>query len=442
MSLSDSLEHLPPTSGTYDYNAAPNVFATLTVGASDTDPVFNTALRRMTNIGAVNNDDQNYGFPFINLDGTLMFHSPVSGGMNILRVSDGTTLYTGVPTGVGSRTEMRWSHIDPDVYYYRTGTVLRKYTVSTASDVVLKDFGVGNTLQNQGGSLIYQDRTDNLFCVCWASTARVWNRALDLTYTGTVDCTFPLSHNGFIGISPDGAFLTGGAFGTTAQSGSRMKAFAIDNSAHTVDSTGVEYWNIGGAHSTHVSASDGSNFAIVENSNDATGVYAIDMVTDRSSMSVANQKAGGRLLISMVPAFQDGFHMCAVVLGTFKDWAFVSTERVSPLDDFGTVPTGANWYPFCQEVIAVNVLTGALMRQCHHRSRGNLNSNYQCEPRNSCSVTGDRVMFTSNMNDSSPTQYADIYLIVNPLGEIAANIQSSGAIAANLARVVSWARAR
>jgi hypothetical protein len=111
--------------------------------------------------------------------------------------------------------------------------------------------------------------------------------------------------------------------------------------------------------------------------------------------------------------------MCAVVLGSFQNWAFVATERVSPVDDFDAVPTAGNWYPFTQEIIAVNVLTGALRRLAHHRSRGNTDVDYQTQPRNSCSVLGDAVMWASNMNISGTVGYADSYLIENPLGAAA-----------------------
>ena len=65
--------------------------------------------------------------------------------------------------------------------------------------------------------------------------------------------------------------------------------------------------------------------------------------------------------------------------------------------------------------MAANVVTGALKRLAHHRSRG-MFAAYQDQPKVSCSPTGNFVIWSSNMNDSTPSEYADLYGIENPLG--------------------------
>lgn len=417
MSISDSLEYLPPLSGTYHYNTfKPGAAGFPAFGGTYVDPIFGETVRRMSDIGLTVDDCQQYGFPVGNADGTLIFHWTLAGTLDILNSSTGVAVYNNVPGGTTSpstsRVEMRWSHVNPDVYFYPSGTNLRKRTLSAGTDIAYHNFS--NTLQPLGGSVITQSRDDRYFLVRYGETGHVWDSQSNIVYTGNV----PLfGGGGYMGLTPDGAYVVGASYGTRAGFGSRLKSFAIDHTNHIVDTTGVDYWNIGGAHATFISASNGNNYAIVEDSVDDTRLYAVDITTDRSTMSIANQKASGTLLLDLDP-FTDQFHMCAVVNGTFQNWAFISTERTGLVDNFDTTPTGATWFPFNQEVLAVNPVTGAHLRLAHHRSRGDFGNNavYQAQPRASGSVIGNLVVFSSNMNISSPNNYADMYLIPDPLG--------------------------
>jgi hypothetical protein len=82
-------------------------------------------------------------------------------------------------------------------------------------------------------------------------------------------------------------------------------------------------------------------------------------------------------------------------------------------DAFNDVPGVNNTWniPFKQEIFAINILTLEIKRFCHHRSRA-LQSTH--EPRPSAAWNGGVILLASNMNDSSPTNYADVYGIIDP----------------------------
>jgi hypothetical protein len=279
--------------------------------------------------------------------------------------------------------------------------------LAAQTSTTVKNFGT--TVQQNGGSVNTQSADGRYFLVRLGGVGRIWDSQTDTLYTGNIP---PPDAQGYLGISPDGKLAYGGNYPGT--NGDAFLSFAINHVTQTVEETGTQFWDLCGAHGVVVSASNGKNYLATFNCSDATQLYAVEMHVDRSSMSVAQQKASALLIFSMVPAFNDSFHAVGVSIGALKDWVFVSNEAND--DGFGQTPTTGNWYPFRQEIIAANVLTAEIRRLAHHRSRGNLGSNYYAQPRVSSSPTGEVIVWTSNMNDSTPAGYADLYAIQSPLG--------------------------
>lgn len=395
--ITDTGSYPPPSSGTYAYNA--DVRPAL--GASYRDPVFGKLIRRLSDDG-VAAGDQNYSFHYVNCDGTLCFHQVSGGNLYIINTSDGSSAYTGVPVGVNS-AEVRWSMTDPDKYYYWSGSSLMRRNLAAGTDTTIKTFPA--TLQVMGGSENYQDKTDRYFIVKYSDSVKLWDSQTDTIYTNTVTT---LDASGWATITPSGNYIVTAA-GSTAQPQEEHYAYAVNHTTKTISTTPIQFWGMGGDHGCTISASDGKDYAIFFEAYDVAAVYRCDVSVDVAGLTASQQRAA-QLQIADIE-FGDAGHFSAVSTGAYQDWVFISTYTVAS-DGFDSAV--GTWRPFKAEVFAVNVVTGAYKRLCHHRSRGD-HSTYYTSPRASCSANGNFVVFASNMNDSTPTGYADLYGIANPL---------------------------
>lgn len=414
MSLSDSNSHVPASSGTYDYNATPNVGATLAVGASYTDPVFSEDVRRLTNIGSASSVENNYAFHCVNCDGTLMF-SWTGGGtvLNIIHTSDGSVYKSSQPIGL-VKYEVRWSMTDPNIYTYFSGTSLLSRNLSLQTSPPLRNFTVesgGTNLQDMGGTANYVDRTQRYYLVEYNTLLHVWDSQTNFVFTGTA----PGGAN-WSGLSPSGKTIMRAGVGGTFPHVHHY-AYTVDLVAQTVNGTPVDCYGGSSDHGGLISASNGKELLIINNADQSpSGIYAFDTTIDTSAMSMTTQLASNTLLASFDPSFANGYHCSPGSLGAAQDWIFIDTEEEVGGDAFSDANFVAEWRKFRQEIFAVDVVTGVLRRLAHHRSRGNFNSFYFCQPKVSCAANGSFVYWSSNMNDSTPADYADLYGIANPLG--------------------------
>lgn len=431
--LSDTGNHPPPTSGAQDYNS----MARVGLNGTYFDSVFGETVKQLTDVGAAASALQLYSFHNVNADGTFAFNN-TAGGFNIIRISDGTTAYSAQPTGLVVY-EVRWHMIDPNKYCYFSGSDLVERNLSAQTSTTLKTFP--SALQSMGGTANYWDRTQRYTIVQYGGAVHLWD-SQDWTAPFTNSIT-PLN---WAGITPSGNNIV-----TQAGAGTNPNiihsAFPVNYGTKTIAATPVQYWGIAGDHAALISPSDGNDYGVIADSNSSGNTYLMNLATDNGTgnPSAATQLSRGTMIIP-VAFFVAGGHYSAVSIGANADWCFFSSEAgtshgAPALDDFNT-PVGA-WQAFKQEIIAVNVLTGALRRLCHHRSRGDFDTNYFTQPKVSCSPKGDAVVWASNFNDSSPTNYADMYLITNPLGSSTdVTGSASGTQATNRSRIVSWARAR
>ena len=399
MALTDSGNHPPAASGTYDYNATPNVWATLAVGASDTDPVFGESYRRLTNIGANVSENQNYSYHNINADGTLAFHTAPGGSFDITNVATGAVVHSGQPSGPTG--ENRWHMTDRDKYFYFNGADLVRRNLAAQNNTTMHTFPA--TLAGMGGTANYSDRESRYFLVNYSGTVKLWDSQTNTIYGND----FAMLN--WVGIAPSGNTIV-----TQAGGGSEPNvihsSFAVNHGAQTIAASPNQYWGIQGDHAALISPTDGNDYAILFDNNTSGSVYRTNLATNNAGKTVAQQLAAATLIIPTTFAVADG-GFSAVSVGAKRDWCLFSS--MDGTDDFNEA-VGA-WAALKKEIMAVNVLTGALRRLAHHRSRGQP-LQYQCQPRASCSPTGDRVLWMSNQNDSTPASYADMYVMDNPLG--------------------------
>lgn len=406
MALTDSLSHPPPTTGAlaYDSDIRP------ALGATYADPVFNETVRRLSDIGANPAGDDLYSHCWGNANGTYIIHSNGNVGppFDIVLASNGSVVAANQPVGTHSYDVM-FHPTNADKYLYYSTTQLLERNIGAQTNSLVKDFG--STLATLGGSVNWCDRTGNIFVVSYGGFAHVWNRSLDLVYTGNI----PLpAANGWIGMSPSGNYVE-----TSVDASNWEISYAINHVAHTVDTVGVKFCSFNGNHAIPVTGSDGVDYMVLPSSAASTdGLYVCTVARDRSGLTNDQQlvDTGVTKLLSNIGFIFD-LHLAHAPNGAGRDWVFISPECINAnpttgRDLFnGGVP---NWLAFKQEIVAVNYLTGAVRRLAHHRSRS-IQLSYYYQPRLSCSWDGSLVVWASNMNVSSPASYSDFYAIANPL---------------------------
>lgn len=402
--LGDAAVHTPLTTGIFAYNifqpGDPNFPS---VGDTYTDPVFGGVIRRLTNIGSHQNNEDIYTHHWANANGTYVFsrQGTVSDNFKILSTATGNEVYVNQPSG-SSPTDLAWDPVDPDKYYYFDETDLVERSLSNQTSTPIHRFG--EILESLGGSLNWIDRTGDLFVVKWGGppngTAKIWRKSTNTLYSGEVS---PLDPSGWVAITPDGNYLVTAA-GGTAPPNIEHYSYQINHATKTIGAAPTQFWGLCGDHGDLLSASDGHNYFVTFACTSSVGVYRVDITKDQAGRSEREQLADNLLLIDLLPGAQDG-HFSAVSTGLFRDWVFMDTEDAHS-DEFNSVPNG--WVPYKQEILAINVLTRETRRFAHHRSRG-LNSSYYAQPRISSSWDGSAVLWTSNYNVSSPVGYADLY---------------------------------
>jgi hypothetical protein len=396
----------PPSTGTYAYNTfKPGAASFPAVGGTYTDPVFGGTVRRLTDRKAAGDDDM-YAHHWANANGTYAFQN--SGGTGrVISTTTGATVWSAaqVPTGsVGF--DMAWDAVDPNSYYYYSGSSLIRRNLATQSNTTVRTFG--GTLQANGGSLNTQSADGRYFTVRYGGTNKVWDSQTNTIYSGSVT---PLSSTGWASITPDGNYLVTAA-GPTGTPQREHYSYAVNHATKSISSSPTQYWGLCGDHGVLVSASDGKSYSVTFACHaNNPGLYRVDITLDQAGKTEQQQQAANLLLVPLSWRDVDG-HLSAVSKGPLRDWVFFNSETTD--DNYNSSTSG--WAAYRQEIMAVNVLTGEVRRLAHHRSRGLGDGSYWNQPRVSSSWDGSVVLWNSNFNTNSPSGYADIYAINFPLG--------------------------
>lgn len=412
--LTDSGVHAPPTTGTYGYNTfKPGAAGFPAAGGSYVDPVFGGTVRRLTNtLSTGTTQDDLYSRHWVNADGTLAMHHNVNGNQ-IVNTRTGAFVYTNQPLGA-INFEVFWDAQDPDKYYYYNGASLMRRNLASQTNTIMKTFGA--TLKSLGGSVNFQSADGRYFVIRDGTSAHVWDSQTDTIFAGGIaTASWVDTNGGWVGITPDGNYVVTEA-GPSAQPQTEHYSYAINKSTKTVSTTPVQFWGLCGAHADLITASNGKSYHVGFNCyGGIPGIYRVDITLNQAGRTYQQQLADNQLLLPLT--WEDDGHLSAVSTGPLKDWVFVSTE--STVDNFNSGVSG--WTAYKQEIVAVNVITLEVRRLAHHRSRS-LAVDYPYQPRVTSSWDGSVVMWTSNFNTSSPTPYADLYLIQSPLGTITGNL--------------------
>ncbi len=364
--ISDTAVHAPPTTGPYAYSPPygsflPGQAGFPAVGQTYVDPVFGSAIRRLSNnypsaavagdIYAKNgwwNADSTY---FVNhfADETVGAIHAITGAVKPL-------------TRATNHGDASCSPVDPDVFYSCSGTQLKKQLISTGAVSTVKDFGVamGNTL-----------------------------------YAGAITDAFD---DGYITMTQDAAYVV-------RVNGATKSRYAINHGARTLTSVGTVFYNNGGDHGDVICPSDGRRYFIrVDPDNNPARLIRIDIETGTVTTVYAFPTSA---------YWNNPQHLSTVSTGEMRDWVLCNAElNGGPTladDNFSAADPIATWTPLEQEIYMINVLTGEIRRLAHHRSR-QVNLAYGYQPRVCVSWDGSRVAWASNMGyRSSPDGYNDIW---------------------------------
>lgn len=410
--LTDSSSHPPPTSGTYNFNA----FTPPTLGNTYVDPVFGETIRRVSAVGEIANYDDIYAHHWANANGTYMFRTgnTATGALSIINTTTGAELWGSQPVGSSAlaAANIQWHPTNPDKYQYINSGGLVERTLSTQTETTFFNLAThgGGTFNNYGGSLPWVDGTGEYYLIGVAGTVRVWKRSTDTLYTGST-ASFA-ADGGWISITPDAKYVVTSA-GNTATPNKEHYAYAIDHNTQSVSTTPIQFWGLCGDHGVLASASDGHNYFITFACHATNpGLYRVDITLNQAGRTEAQQQADNVYLLPLNWNDNDG-HLSGNMIGTLKDWIFFDSECFVE-DTFGSAPTP--WRAFKQEIMAINVVTLEVRRLAHHRSRS-LAASYYYQPHVSSSWDGHKLLFMSNMNDSTPADYTDAYSIdFNPTG--------------------------
>lgn len=405
--LSDAGVHAPPASGSFPYsppgNWLPGQVGFPARGDSFLDPVFGTTLRRITDERPEQSFSDIYAANgWWNADASLFVHRTSTDWIAI-DATNGTEFRPGMPGGTGSG-EISFDPVDPDIWYYYQNDELWRLNVRTGDAMLVKDFNfaVDNSL---GGSVDWIDRSGRYFLVASGGALQVWDRVEDRLYLNSIPFDVQVS-GGWAGISPDGNFVI------TATG--EFTSYPIDHKHQTLSTSGTMFWNLCGDHGDLISASDGRTYLVAFECNNQGAVYRVDVTISHTGAGVDQQQAANKMLID-TDIFWDSGHFSCVSSGPNRDWCFVSIES----GDDDSLSQGP-WWPYKQEIVAVQVVPPfGVRRLAHHRSRSLTcpfpqcdHSGYYRTPRLSVSWDGRRVAFASNFGvRADPVEYADIYVL-------------------------------
>ena len=403
----------PPYSGTFAYNSyiPPN-----TPGASYVDPVFGETVRRITTDHVC--DDIYARNMFWNANDTRYLHIWTDGNsvfFVVIDVATGAVTHSGIPVGMGWLSgNAGFDPIDPNVLYYYETDGIHKVTLGLGGSWMNTLYWTppgGAQLGNLGGTLNWLDASGRYMLVRYGPEPSVYlydRQNLSQPYANPIN----YSTYNYLGLSPDGQFIVGFENPPTGtyHMGQSI-SWRIDHATRTVPTSPTVFWSVCGGHGAFISASDGRNYMVVGACNAQPGIWRVDITNNAFGLDETAQEALPNNRMILAVSWADGMHMASTARG---DWTFISTEDGSDTVGSGTADANGNitpWHAYRQEILAIDVISGAIRRLAHHRSRffdcppdgdpnrvACMNNLYCTQPRISASWNGKVVGYASNFN--------------------------------------------
>ncbi len=363
-------------------------------GQSYLDPVFGTAVHRISDSRNQPNSADTGNLAFINHEYSTMSPFNQDASRILLVHQSYFALYDGdgryqqdLPFEISASAEPRWSRHDPNLLYYVFGNSLKSYDVVSGVRTVVRTFVEYSTVDGRGESDICADG-DHFVLVGNGHDIFVYEVSTDQKGPVLDASGHPFDN---VHIAPgDGVIVTWYASGPARYAGAEL--FSRDMSflrqlasvaghadvARDTDGQGVLLWS---------SAADPQAPPECQN-----GVVKIRL-------------ADGQRTCLLNLDWGLGVHVSAADAG---GWFFVSTY--APADPN---PLLGAWRRYTGEVLQVRLDGSMVRRLAHHRSRP-LNP-YHYMPRAAASRDGRRLVYSSNYGLPAmlgyPTYYSDVYLV-------------------------------
>jgi Tol biopolymer transport system component len=364
------------------------------VGQSYLDPVFGTAIRRISDTRNQPNSGDTGNLAFIVNEYSTMSPFNQDGSRLILVHQSYFALYDGegryqkdLPFDISASTEPRWSRRDPNLLYYVSANSLMSYDVATGVRTVVRTFAEYAKVDGRGESDICFDG-DHFVLVGDARDIFVYELS-----TGTKGPVLDATGHPFdsVYIAPgDQVIVSWYQTGSARYAGMELfdrnmgflRQLASVNGhkdvGRDIDGQAVLFW---------MNAADPQAPADCQN-----GVVKIRLA-DAQRTCVLSLGWG---VAGHVSAPDDG------------GWFFVSTY--APGDP---LPVPGQWRPYMAEVLQVRADGSEVRRLAHDRSRP-LND-YWYTPRAAVSRDGRRLVYSSNYGLPSilgyDRNYSDVYLV-------------------------------
>jgi hypothetical protein len=410
--LTDALSHAPNS-----YNSfRPNTTGFPEAGGTYVDADFNETIRRLTDETAINPRTAGsdiYGRNgFYNANGTRMLHRTGDDRLTIINTDTGAAVCPNI-LDIAWPPDSSFDPVDSNVWYFfrnnGANAEVRSFNVSTCQEnaTAVKVF-TNARLDNLGGSVDWIDNSGQYMLFNLNGILRVWNKTTNVLYTNGI--AFNQAGGGWAGISPDGSYVI---ISDDSVEGHENRSWVIDHVNRRLDLASEKlFWTLTGGHADLVTASDGKTYYVATDSTVTGDIYRVDVTKDQSHTDQQKQLDDNEMIVDLDnpeggPWLDTDGHFSAVSKGTLQNWVYVSVESLDDPFNSGT----SVWRRYKQEIFMVNVITKEIRRLAHHRSRGLGGNVYNRQPRVSASWNGGRVAWASNFNISTPSDYADIYLI-------------------------------
>jgi hypothetical protein len=362
-------------------------------GGSYTDPVFGTAIKRLTNSmtmpdiargGVVTSIAPEYSTmtPF-NLDNTRLLLTHFSyfalydGAGNFLR---------NLPFDVNTSSEPRWSRTDPNVFYYVSGNTLKQYNIGNNSITVLHTFTEYTRISGEGESDI---------CFDGNHLVLAGDHRYIFVYQISSDTTGSVLDTGGRGF--DSLYITPNDNITITWLSNGSSRF-----------TGIELFDMNMNFLRQLTHAGGHMDVTRDVNGDEVLVWA-----DYGDGQLQVPCTAGIMKVRLSDASQtciwkaDWSLAAHVSAPDGNGWVFV--ETYAPSDPIP--PNG--WNVYTNELLQVKIDGTEVRRLAHHRSRP-FNS-YTWQPKISTSRDGTKVVFGSNFGLQAilgyPREYSDAYMI-------------------------------
>jgi hypothetical protein len=376
--------------------AAPNydTFTPPAAGASYADPVFTSAIKRVSNARAMHNADQGGTLTWIENEYATMspFNNDNSRFVLVhqsyfgLYDGDGTYLYD-LPLEINSSSEPRWSRTDNATLYYHSGNQLKSFNVTTSATSVVHAFTEYSAISGNGEMDISADG-DHLVFAGDNRYIFIYQISKDQKL-GVFDAAGRNFDSMYI--TPDNHVIVSWLTSGTARY------------------TGQELFDTNMNFLRQVGHADGHKDVTRDTNGDEVLVW-----TNSDDPNPLANCQNGIVKIRLADATQT----CLLQL----DWSLA--VHISAPDGNGTVfvdteapanPESGSpgWKPYTNELLQVKLDGSGATRLAHHRSRPV--DGYLWQPKLSISRDGGRLLFSSNYDlsniDKCSTDYADTYLI-------------------------------